>query len=145
MSGETIREALQQVEKVFVETPEKARSKDAATASLRDGLAFEVTGTRGQVLQTDMPKGVGVSASGPTRGCWLWTSVAYCTGWVIRRHDASLGVNVDKLEVTVEAESDTRGMLGLDETIAPGFPGFRTLVRIAAANASAEQLREIVQ
>jgi hypothetical protein len=48
------------------------------------------------------------------------------------------------LEVKVTGEGNHRGMLGLDDNISAGHSGLRTDVRIAASNASAEKLRELV-
>ena len=61
--SQQIRDALETVEKLFAESPEKARVSNFATASLAGGLKFAVTGARGETLTTDMPKGVGGDAS----------------------------------------------------------------------------------
>ena len=146
MSVETIREALEKYGKILADTPEKGRAKNpSATASLQDGLAFQVTGPRGETVRTDMAPALGGAASGAAPGWLLRAGLASCTATVIALRAASLGVTLDKLDVTVESESDTRGMLGLDASISAGLSGLRTQVKIAAAGASADQLREIVR
>jgi uncharacterized OsmC-like protein len=145
MSIETIRQALEKYEKILADNPEKACAKNpSATASLQDGLSFQVTGPRGETVRTDMAPALGGAASGAAPGWLLRAGLASCTATVIAMRAASLRVVLDKLDVTVDSESDTRGMLGLDENISAGLGGFRTQVKIGAANASADQLREIV-
>ncbi len=145
MPGQSIRQALDKLGQALAAAPGEADKKDTtATATLRDGLAFQVSGPRGQV-QTDMPPAVGGAAAGFPPGWLLRAALASCTGTVIAMRAASLGVTLDTLEVSVESESDMRGMLGLDEKISPGLRELRTQVRIGAANADADQLREIVR
>jgi uncharacterized OsmC-like protein len=47
--------------------------------------------------------------------------------------------------VTVESESDSRGLLGVDDSVRPGPLGIRVRIQLAADNATEDQLREIVQ
>ena len=69
MSNE-IREALEKVSRALIASDYKPGKDQAATATLRAGLGFEVTGPSGQRLDTDMPKimGGGGSAPGPGWG-----------------------------------------------------------------------------
>jgi uncharacterized OsmC-like protein len=55
------------------------------------------------------------------------------------------GIELTDLEVSVESESDFRGILGVDPTVQPGPLAMRVGIRIAAADASDEQLRAIVE
>jgi hypothetical protein len=58
---------------------------------------------------------------------------------------ARLGVDLTTLEVTVESSSDNRGLLGLDDKISAGLSSLATRVRIGAADAAPDQLRELAQ
>jgi uncharacterized OsmC-like protein len=62
---------------------------------------------------------------------------------VIAMRAARLGIRLDTLEVTVESESDSRGLLGLDDSISAGLCAVRTRVRIAG-DAQDDDLRELV-
>ena len=105
MSVETIRDALEKYEKILADTPEKGRAKNpSATASLQDGLSFQVTGPRGETVRTDMAPALGGAASGAAPGWLLRAGLASCTATVIALRAASLGVTLDKLDVTVESE-----------------------------------------
>ena len=46
---------------------------------------------------------------------------------------AQLGVTLSTLEVTVDSESDDRGLLGMDDTISAGPLNVRARVRIGAS------------
>lgn len=146
MTVNDIREALGKLGRMLGERPEKARARNApATARMVGGLRCEVRGPGGEVQQTDMPPALGGAASAPTPGWLFRASLASCTATTIAMRAAMLGIELTTLEVTVEADSDTRGMLGLDETVSAGLAPIRMRVRIGAAGASAEQLRELVE
>ena len=117
-----VREAMEKLGTAIAADPSKARAKNApATARLASGLQCEVTGPNGERLATDMPPAMGGAASGPNPG-WLFRgSLAACTATVIAMRAAQLGITLTDLEVTVESESDNRGILGLDEQISAGL------------------------
>jgi uncharacterized OsmC-like protein len=137
--------AIANLTKVFGEQPEKARSKNApATAVIQEGLQFLVTGPRGEKVLTDMPPAMGGAGSGPNPGWLLRAGLASCNATVIAMRAAQLGVRLKTLEVTVESDSDNRGMLGTDERVYAGLLSLRTKVRIGAQGATSAQLRELV-
>jgi uncharacterized OsmC-like protein len=146
MSDQSIREALENLVKTIRENPEKAHSKNtAATATLREGLKFQVTGPRGEKVETDMPPAMGGGATASNPAWLLRAGLASCTATVIAMRAAKLGVALNTLEVSVESESDNRGVLGLDQKVSAGLSAFRTQVRVGAKNATEEQLRDIVR
>jgi uncharacterized OsmC-like protein len=140
----SIRQALDNLGAAIAADPAKARAKNApATARLANGLRCEIAGPHGDRLVTDMPPAMGGAASGPNPG-WLFRgSLAACTSTVIAMRAAKLGIALSKLEVTVESESDNRGLLGLDEGVSAGLGNLRMRVRIAG-DAPPDTLREIV-
>jgi len=75
----------------------------------------------------------------------LEASLAACCSTVIAAQAARLRINLTKLEVTVEGEGDIRGMLGLDNRVSAGHSTIRSNVKIGAANATSEQLQELVE
>lgn len=126
MSTLPVREALERTSAAIAADPSKARSKNApATARLTEGLKCEVTGPHGERLSTDMPPAMGGAASGPNPGWLLRSALASCTATVIAMRAAKLGVTLEALEVTVESESDNRGLLGLDDAVSAGLAACR--------------------
>lgn len=145
MTAMSIRAAIENVSAVISADPAKARSKNApATARLTTGLQCELTGPYNERLITDMPPAMGGTATGPNPGWLLRGALASCAATVIAMRAAKLGVALSNLEVTVESDSDNRGILGLDESVSAGLAAVRMKVRIGAPAASPETLREIV-
>jgi uncharacterized OsmC-like protein len=146
MSIASINAALGSISEAITANPEKARAKAApATARLVEGLRLEVTGPKGETMHTDMPPAMGGNASAPNPGWFLRGAVASCTATVIAQRAARLGVALKLLEVTVESDSDHRGILGLDDQVSAGFSAMRVKVRIGADGADPSQLRGLAE
>jgi uncharacterized OsmC-like protein len=146
MSITSINTALENISDVISADPEKARAKATpATARLVEGLRCEVTGPKGEIAHTDMPPAMGGNASAPNPGWFMRGAVAACTATVIAQRAARLGVALRLLEVTVESESDHRGILGLDERVSAGFSAMRVKVKIGADGADPSQLRGLAE
>jgi uncharacterized OsmC-like protein len=145
MSVVSVREAIERVSAAISADPTKARAKNApATARLAAGLQCELSGPNNERVVTDMPPAMGGTASGPNPGWLLRGALASCTATVIAMRAAKLGVALSNLEVTVESDSDNRGMLGLDESVSAGLGAVRMKVRIGAVGESSDTLRQIV-
>ncbi len=56
-----------------------------------------------------------------------------------------LGIELDALAVTVDSESDDRGLLGMDDSVPAGPLSSRIRVRISAKGTDPERLRELVE
>ena len=146
MSTQSIREAQENLGKMIAEDSAKAHSKNtSAKATLTQDLKFQVSGPRGEKVETDMPPAMGGAAAAAAPGWLLRAGLASCTATVIAMRAAKLGVALETLEVTVDSNSDNRGILGLDEKVSAGLSALRTQVRIGAKNATAEQLQEIAR
>ena len=145
MSIPKVREAIEHLSTAISADPMKARPKNVpATARLTEGLRCELSGPYNERLVTDMAPAMGGTASGPNPGWLLRGAIASCTATVIAMRAAKLGVALSNLEVTVETDSDLRGILGLDENVSAGHGPVRMKVKIGAPTASPEVLREIV-
>lgn len=139
-----IREAIDRLSEVISADPAKAKSRPApATARLTAGLKCEVTGQRGERMATDMPPAMGGEASAPNPGWYLRGAIASCAATVIAMRAAKTGIKLETLEVTVDAESDHRGILGLDPNISAGQRVVTMKVKIRG-DAPAPALRELV-
>ena len=141
----SIREAIDGLSAAISADPMKARPKNVpATARLTEGLRCELSGPYNERLVTDMAPAMGGTATGPNPGWLLRGALASCTATVIAMRAAKLGVALSSLEVTVETDSDLRGILGLDENVSAGHGPVRMKVKIGAPTASPDVLREIV-
>ncbi len=146
MGVEEIRVAIEAASDYLSKNPEAARSTDsAATASIVDGLVMRVTGPGGESLTTDMVPSVGGTATAPSPGWLLRAAEASCVATLITMRCAVLGIAIDTLEVTVDSESDDRGLLGVDDSVPAGPLSGRVAVRIVAAGVARETLEDVAR
>jgi organic hydroperoxide reductase OsmC/OhrA len=64
---------------------------------------------------------------------------------VIVMRAAELGIPLQHLEVTVDSESDDRGLLGLDDEVPAGVLRSQVRVQIVAEGIAPERLRKLVE
>jgi uncharacterized OsmC-like protein len=141
-----IKQAIDQLGSAIAADPAKARGKNLpATARVVDGLQCELQGPYGERLVTDMPPAMGGAAAGPNPGWLLRGALASCTATVIAMRAAKLGMTLSNVEVTVETDSDLRGILGLDEKVSARHAAMRMKVKISAPGQSADALRDLVE
>jgi uncharacterized OsmC-like protein len=72
-------------------------------------------------------------------------ALASCDATLVAMEAARDDVELSELTVTVDSESDFRGILGVDDGVSPGPRAVRVRIQLASDNASEEQLREIVR
>jgi uncharacterized OsmC-like protein len=142
---ETIRSAIATASEKLSQNPEMAVGTDAAAqAVLEEGLRFRVDGPKGAVT-TDMSESVGGGASAPTPAWLMRAGLASCDASLIAMEAARDGIELIDLKVTVESDSDFRGVLGVDDSIDAGPLAVRVRIELAAPDVSEDQLREIVR
>jgi uncharacterized OsmC-like protein len=129
----SIAEAVAAASLYLAEHPDEARYRDsAARAHLTSGLAVEVTGAAGERLTTDMPRGIGGTATAPSPGWMLRAAAAACVASLIAIRAAATQTPIRSVDVEVDSESDDRGILGLDASIPAGALSARVVVSIDA-------------
>jgi uncharacterized OsmC-like protein len=150
VAKEEIRTALQNAAAYLAEHPDEARYTDSlATAVIEDGLKTRVRGPNGEVAVTDMPKSVGGGGSAGSPGWLFRAALASCVATLVAMRAAEEGIELKRLEVNVDSESDDRGILGSDASV-PAGP-LSTRIRIAltaggqANDVTAERLRAIAE
>ena len=144
MGSDEIRRSIEASTGYLQQHPDEARSTDSpASASLVDGLVVRVTGPGGTSITTDMVPSVGGTATAPSPGWLLRAAEASCVVTLIAMRAAMLGITLDMLEVTVDSESDDRGILGIDETVPAGPLSGRVSVRLLAYGVEPAALEEI--
>jgi uncharacterized OsmC-like protein len=126
--------------------PTEARYSDPhATARLAEptGLRVEVVGPAGAHMATDMPVSVGGTNTTASPGWYLRAAEASCVATLIAMRAAQQGLTLRSVEVTVDSESDDRGILGADEAVPSGPLSTRVAARVRA-DASEDAIRELV-
>jgi uncharacterized OsmC-like protein len=146
MSTENIRNSMEKTIDHLKANPEQALNKAiAATAVLEKGLKVCTTGSQEQVMISDMPSTVGGEGTAPTPGWYMQAALATCNATGIAMKAAREGIELTTLEVSIETESDTRGIFGIDKSIQAGPLNMSIRVRIGAKGVPKEKLQEIVK
>ena len=146
MTAENIRSAIEAAASHFAANPDDAYARDSvATATLREGLVVQVVGPSGERLTTDMVQSVGGTGTAPSPGWLLRAAEASCVATLIAMRAAMLGITLTDLEVTVDSESDDRGLLGIDDSIPAGPLTGRVQVRLTADGVEAATLDELAR
>ena len=145
MPTTSIGDAIRRAREYLTRRPDEARYTDtAAVARIENGLRWIVEGPGGATIGTVMSTGVGGGASAPSPGWLLRASHAACDATLIAMRAAEEGVELSRMEVTVDSESDDRGLLGMDESVPAGPLRMRVRVRLSATGVPEPRLREIV-
>jgi uncharacterized OsmC-like protein len=146
--GETVADIKQSLDAAIAylsSHPEEARYADSpATAVLEENLRFTVNGPDGAAVTTDMPRSVGGTGAAPSPGWLFRAALAGCEATLIAMRAAQAGVSLSRLEVTVDSESDDRGILGISEDVPAGPLSVRIRVTARATTPDAD-LRSIVE
>jgi uncharacterized OsmC-like protein len=142
---ESIRTAMARASDYLTEHPEAATASDSVARAVHEGgLRFRVEGPWSPVT-SDMAESVGGGASAPTPGWLLRAALAACDATLVAMEAARDGIELTDLEVSVESESDFRGVLGVDPSVHAGPLSVRVKIRLAAADATEDRLRAIVE
>src|SRR5437868_3834301 len=145
MSNTDIRDALANAIAYLKAHPDDACYTDSpATAVLESGLAVTVHGPQGMSIHTDMPKSVGGTDQSPSPGWLLRAAQASCLATLIAMRAAQQGIELGRIEVVVDSESDDRGILGLDDSVPAGPLSSRARVRIGRKDVPPGQLNAII-
>ena len=146
MGSNEIATAVAGARAYLTEHPEEARYRDsAATAVVEGGLRVRVDGPDGASFTTDMVSAVGGGGSAPSPAWFFRAGYASCVATLISLAAAVEGVELTDLEVTVDSESDDRGILGVDESVPAGPLSLRIAVRVGSATADEDRVRSIIE
>lgn len=74
---------------------------------------------------------------------FLLHAMAGCATTTLVLHAAARGITIRHLSTKLEGEIDMRGMLGLDESVSPGYERIRILMKIEA-DCSDEMLEDLL-
>jgi uncharacterized OsmC-like protein len=124
--------------------PALAESHDiAARATVDHDLVFRVAGPDG--LPDGLRTGIGPTSLVPSPGWFFRAALAACAAMFITMRAAEKGVAIGGLSVTVDAESDDRGALGMSADIPAGPLEMRVTVQYSSSNRDEEYTRDVLQ
>lgn len=146
MTDDKVREALEGAIGYLTKNPNDALATDSfATAVMEDGLRCVVRGPDGFETHTDMVTGVGGANSAPSPGWLLRAATASCVATLITMKAALEQVELERLEVTVDSESNDLGILGIDGSVPSGPLSVSVRVKLGSNGTDPEKLRGIAQ
>jgi uncharacterized OsmC-like protein len=122
--------------------PENGQGTATTTVRIRSGLTCDVEDGAWKLVGDEMP-GDGGAGLGPDPGVFGRAALGTCLAMGYVQWGAYLGVALDSVVVTVEADYDARGMLGIDENISQAWGAVRYTVDIRSP-AGDEEVRRLV-
>ena len=87
--------------------------------------------------------GVGGAGTGACSGDMLLGAMSACAQITCQMVATSMGIPVERIEVTAEGDLDLRGTLGISKDVPVGFESLRLRFEIAAPKATPEQLQRL--
>ena len=95
------------------------------------------------VYQAQAHAGVGGAGTAACSGDLLLGALAACAQITCQMVAAAMGIQTERVDVTVEGELDLRGTLGMAKDVPVGFDQIRLRFDILAAHATQEDLRRL--
>jgi len=137
LTSEELRDLLDRNTRAVTLRPSVGQLTGRTTVRLKPGLACEVTDGRWTFVSGIGEKSGGTDA-GPSPGVFGRGALGSCLAlgyamWAVR-----LGVELEALEVTVEADYDIRGELGASDDIPPGYTQVRYMVNVTSGESEAD-------
>lgn len=108
------------------------------------GVGEERAHEQPTVIAADHPKVLVGTDKGPTPVELVLAGLAACLTAGIGNIAAARGIELTKVESTVEGDIDLQGILGLSDQVRNGFQGIRVSFDVEG-DASEEQLRRVVE
>jgi len=142
----SISESVANATRYLTDHPDEARYRDSmAVARLVDGLRVDVRGADGSTLQTDMPKGIGGTDAALSPGWVLRAAIASCVTSMIGIRAAVLSWELDSVQVSVDSESDDRGILGMTDDVPAGPLSTRIAISVVAPGKARGEVENLVR
>jgi uncharacterized OsmC-like protein len=128
----------------YREDPGEARITLTARASQSDGpVACSVEAGRA-VAAAQAHAGVGGPGTAACSGDLLLGALAACAQLTCQMVASSMGIDAERIEVTVEGDLDLRGTLGVSREAKPGFEAIRVGFAVEAPAAAEEEVAALL-
>jgi uncharacterized OsmC-like protein len=138
----TIKEAFERNVKLLKIKPSKGQYTTSTKIRVVDGTACEVEHKHWK-FTADVGKQQGGNDAGPGPGILYRASLGSCLAIGYAIWAAKTGIQIDHIEVDVEADVDARGNFGIDDA-KPGYTGMRYTVTVESP-VSEEQIHEMIK
>jgi len=136
-----IKSAIDRVIKTLIQKPSFGLDTRISKATITNGLTCEIQEGNWK-FTADMPEQVGGNAAGPTPGVYGRAAFGSCLAIGYMMRAAQLGININSLEVEVQADYDDGALLGTSTT-PPGYSEVRYSVTVDS-DASQEEIMRML-
>ena len=141
---ERIATALGRLRAALDSRPELGRANvSTAVADLSDGVRCVVREKAWRV-ESDLAAPLGGDGAAPSPAALVRAALGACLAMGYQLRAAEAGIALDAVRVTVESESDVRGLLGPATSQRPGFTALRYHVEVDSP-ASAAELNRLIE
>lgn len=149
MATQDLAAALARAQTCLQRRPDMGMHEDSpAVAHWMGGTRIVASHANGTSVATDIAAELGGSGDRASPGWLFRASIGACAATCIALMAARAGIELTRLSVRVSGRSDTRGVLGMSDSdgrrVSPAPRDLVLAVEVAAENASAAQLREVV-
>jgi putative redox protein len=138
-----LKEVMERGIAALREDPSRGRGTATTTVTVRSGVTCDVT-DGGWTLVGDEGVGDGGAGLGPDPGVFVRAGLGTCLAMGYVQSAALLDVPIDSVHVTIEADYDASGMMGIDDSVPPGWGAVRYRTTIASS-APEEKVRDVVE
>ena len=129
----------------YREQAEAARITLTAEASEGDEPVACSVDVGRAIQQAQAHAGAGGPGTAACSGDMLLGALAACAQLTCQMVAASMGIDAERIEVTVEGDLDLRGTLGVDKEVPAGFEAIRARFEIDAPDADEDQIASLIE
>jgi len=140
-----LRAAQKPLKERYREEPDAARITLTAEASESDAPVACSVDVGRAVQEAQAHVGVAGPGTAACSGDMLLGALAACAQLTCQMVATSMGIETDRIAVTVEGDLDLRGTLGVDKSVPAGFEAIRTRFDVDAPGATEEQIASLLE
>jgi uncharacterized OsmC-like protein len=140
-----LRSVQRPLKKKYRNEPGSSRITLEATASQQDTPISCSVDVGRAVYEAEAHAGVGGTGMAACSGDLLLGALAACAQVTCQMVAEAMGIETERIEVTVTGDMDLAGTLGISEDVPVGFETIRTSFDIVALEATEEQLEDLRQ
>ena len=140
---EFTKQAIARSTKAVTLRPAKGQYTHRTSAVVESGTACRVREKHFD-MTVDVPPSIGGGGEGPTPGALVRSAFTSCIATGVKLWAARAGIEIDYIDVQLEADVDARGELGVDDSIAPGFLDLRLNI-LVHSSAAAEDVEAVIE
>jgi uncharacterized OsmC-like protein len=139
----SIAPALARLHEAVTKRPGFGHSTSTSVSTLVGRLRCSTT-ERSEHIESDLAPALGGDNAAPSPSALVRAALGACLAMGYRLRAAELGIELTDVRVTVETESELRGMLDPDACVPPGFTAIRYHVEIESP-ASEDKVERVVE